>query len=100
MKYKFKKFWSEWRDLVLIGVGLLLLLSLFLIGLLANRSAKNNPMDSTSEKGIEARSFDYKGHKYILFEKTNVAPCHFKKATRFCTLRQLCRNLLPLSQQL
>ena len=72
MKYKFKKFWSEWRDLVLIGVGLLLLLSLFLIALLANRSAKNNPMDSTSEKGIEARSFDYKGHKYILFEKTNL----------------------------
>ena len=29
-------------------------------------------MDSTSEKGIEARAFDYKGHKYILFEKTNV----------------------------
>ena len=72
MKYKFKKFWSEWRDLVLIGVGLLLLLSLFLIALLANRNAKNNPMDSTSEKGIEARSFNYKGHKYILFEKTNV----------------------------
>ena len=72
MKYKFKKFWSEWRDLGLIGIGLMLLLSLFLIALLANRSAKNNPMDSTSEKGIEARSFDYKGHKYILFEKANV----------------------------
>ena len=72
MKCKFKKLWSEWRDLVLIGVGLSLLFCLFLIALLANRSAKNNQGDSTSEKGIEARSFDYKGHKYILFEKTNV----------------------------
>ena len=72
MKYKFKKFWSEWRDMFSISVGLSLLFCLFLIALLVNRSAKNNPMDSTSEKGIEARSFDYKGHKYILFEKTSV----------------------------
>lgn len=73
MKCKFKKFWSEWRDLVLIGVGLLLLFSLFGIALFNNNKAKkNNPMNPTSEKGIEARSFDYKGHKYILFEKTNV----------------------------
>jgi hypothetical protein len=72
MKYKFKKFWSEWRDLVFIGVGLSLLLSLFLIALLANRNAKNNQGNSTLDKGIEARSIEYKGHKYILFEKTNV----------------------------
>lgn len=72
MKYKFKKFWNEWRDLILIGVGLSLLFSLFLIALLANRNAKNSQVDSTSEKGIEARTFDYKGHKYILFEKANV----------------------------
>ena len=28
------------------------------------------------------------------------APCQFKKATRFCPLRQLCRFVPTLSQQL
>ncbi len=28
------------------------------------------------------------------------APCQFKKATRFCPLRQLCRIYNALSQQL
>ena len=73
MKYKFKEFWGEWKDWVLMSVGLLLLFSLFGIALFnINDAKKENPMDPTSEKGIEARAFDYKGHKYILFEKTNV----------------------------
>jgi len=61
---------------------------------------ERHPIRVPLEKDIEARSFDYKGHKYILFEKTNVAPCQFKKATRFCPLRQLCRIYNALSQQL
>jgi hypothetical protein len=33
---------------------------------------ERHPIRVPLEKDIEARSFDYKGHKYILFEKTNV----------------------------
>jgi len=32
--------------------------------------------------------------------KESRAPCQFKKATRFCPLRQLCRIYNALSQQL
>ena len=73
MKYKFKKFWAECKDLAWLIYGFLLLFSLFLIPILANHFAeKKNPSDLTSEKGIEAKPFEYKSHKYILFEKTNV----------------------------
>ena len=72
MKYKFKKIWVEWKDVIQIGVALMALFGLFLVILLANHNAeKNYPMDSTSEKGIRAKSFEYKGHQYVLFEKSN-----------------------------
>lgn len=72
MKYRVKKLWVEWKDVVLIGIGLMMLLCLVLIPIWANHNAeKNNPMDSTSEKGIKAKPFEYKGHQYILFEKSN-----------------------------
>lgn len=70
MKYKFKKFWEKYDALVL---GVLVLLVLFWVPVGIHLNNRNNtPMDSTSEKGIEAKSFEYKGHKYLLFEKTNV----------------------------
>ena len=73
MKYKFKKFWAEWRDTVFVGIIILLLLSIWMMPFWANHNAeKNNPMDSTTEKGIRAKSFEYKGHKYILFEEKSV----------------------------
>lgn len=73
MKYRFKRLWVEWKDVVLMGVGLTLVFGIFAWSLWSlHNTEKNNPMDPTSEKGIEARSFEYKGHKYLLFEKTNV----------------------------
>ena len=70
MKYKFKKFWEKYYDVVL---GILALLILFWLPVGIHLSNRNNaPTDSTSVKGIEAKSFEYKGHQYILFEKTNV----------------------------
>jgi hypothetical protein len=72
MKYKFKRLWVEWKDVVLIGIAFMALFGLFAVALWANHNAeKNNPMDSTSEKGIRAKSFEYKGHQYILFKKSN-----------------------------
>ena len=73
MKYKFKRFWVEWRDWVLIGTAMLLLFCLLMLPVWANHNAeKKTPMYITSEKDIEAKSFEYKGHKYLLFEKTNL----------------------------
>lgn len=70
MKCKFKKFWEKYDALVL-GVLALFILFWVPVGIhLSNRY--NNPTDPTSEKGIEAKSFEYKGHQYILFEKTNL----------------------------
>lgn len=70
---KFMKFWEKRRDLVLIGVGLLLLFSLVMIPIWANHEAeKDKPMEPTSMKGIRASSFEYKGHQYVLFEKSNI----------------------------
>ena len=70
MKYRFKEFWEKY-DALVWGVLALLILFWVPVGIhLYNRN--NTPMDSTSEKGIEAKSFEYKGHKYLLFEKTNV----------------------------
>ena len=73
MKYKFKKFWAECKDLAWLVYGFLLLLSIWMMPFWANHNAeKNNPMDSTTEKGIRAKSLEYKGHKYILFEENSV----------------------------
>ena len=73
MKYKIKRLWLEYKDWILVGIAFLLLFCLFMIPLWANHKAeKNNPKDSTSDKGIVANTFEYKGHQYILFEKTNV----------------------------
>lgn len=36
MKYKFKKIWVEWKDVIQIGVALMALFGLFLVILLAN----------------------------------------------------------------
>lgn len=57
----------------MIGFGFLALFSLFGIALINNSKAKKErPSDSTYENGIEAKSLEYKGHKYILFERTNL----------------------------
>jgi len=73
MKYKFKRFWEESGDLVTIGICLLFLFGLMMFPYFANQIAqKNNPMDSTSVKDIKAKSLEYKGHKYLLFERTNL----------------------------
>lgn len=72
MKYKYKRLWVEWRDWVLVGSVSLLLFCLMMIPVWANHNAeKNNPMDLTSKKGMRAKSFEYKGHRYILFEKSD-----------------------------
>lgn len=66
---KFKKIWEKY-DALILGVLLLAILFWVPVGIhLYNRD--NTPVDSTSEKGIEAKSLEYKGHKYLLFEKTD-----------------------------
>ena len=72
MKYRFKRLWVEWKDVVLMGVGLTLVFGIFAWSLWSLPNTDNNTMDSTTEKGIKAKSFEYKGHKYLLFEKTYV----------------------------
>lgn len=73
MKYKFKRLWVEWKDTLLIGIGLTLVFGMFAWSLWSlHNSGKNNPMDLTSEEGIRAKAIEYKGHQYILFEKSNV----------------------------
>ena len=70
MKYKLKSFWGKY-DVLVLGVLVFFILFWVPVGIhLSNRN--NTPADSTSEKGVEAKSFEYKEHKYLLFEKTNV----------------------------
>ena len=71
MKGKLKKFMTEHEDvavicIIFIGVAIGML-PFSLIGLNAK---KNDPRELTSEEGIKATSFDYKGHQYILFDET------------------------------
>ena len=70
MKYKLKKILEEHED------GAVICLLFFVIGglglslsLIGHHAEKNDPRESTSEEAIKARSFDYKGHQYILFEE-------------------------------
>lgn len=70
MKYKFMKFLRE-NDVLIVVVLFILILFWVSVGI-HRYNRDNTPVDSTSEKGIEAKTFEYKGHKYILFEKTNV----------------------------
>lgn len=72
MKYKFKKIWGECKDGVALGIGLFALLGVILIPSWGNHNEeKDTPMELTSEKSIRAESFDYKGHQYILFERSS-----------------------------
>ncbi len=71
MKYKFKRLlvvWRNWDWLIALLAFFLLFAVLLFVG---HNTKKKNPMDSTSAKGIEAKSFEYKGHRYIQFEKSD-----------------------------
>ena len=70
MKYKYKKIWEERKDTVMVCIAFIVLFSVMMsLTLVNHNSEKNTPMESTSEEAIKARSFDYKGHQYILFEE-------------------------------
>ena len=68
MKDKLKKFFAEHRDNVVFYMAMLdlagVMLSLTLI-------SNNTERESTSEEEIKAKSFDYKGHQYILFDENH-----------------------------
>lgn len=66
---KLKKFWDEYDALIIFLFSMSFLFWVPTCIHLFN--IDNTPVDSTSEKGIEAKSLEYKGHKYLLFEKTD-----------------------------
>ena len=70
MKSKFKMIWEEHQDGVSLGIASFVLagvmLSLFWV---KHDEKKDIPMESTSEEDVKAKTFDYKGHQYILFEE-------------------------------
>lgn len=71
MKYKLKKIWEKHMDVIALGITLFVLACVMMsLALVNHNSEKNTPMESTSEEEIRAKSFDYKGHQYILFEET------------------------------
>lgn len=73
MKYFFYKFWAKWRDQIMIGLGVSAIVLLLMTPLIANKlSERDNPMELSSDEGIQAKSFEYKGHQYVLFEKRNI----------------------------
>ena len=70
MKCKFKKIWGDWRETIMVVIAFIVLACVMLsISWIKHDDKQNNPMESTSEEKIKAKSFDYKGHQYILFEE-------------------------------
>ena len=70
MKDKLKKFMIEYEDVAVICIIFIAVaVGLLPFSLLSHNAEKNDPRESTSEEAIKARSFDYKGHQYILFEE-------------------------------
>ena len=70
MKNKFKKILAERRDGVALSIALIVIAGVMLSSsLISHNAEENDPRESTSEEGIKATSFDYKGHQYILFEE-------------------------------
>lgn len=70
MKCKFKKIWGEWKNTIMAITAFIIVACLMLsLSWIKHDDKQNNPMESTSEEKIKAKSFDYKGHQYILFEE-------------------------------
>ena len=71
MKDKLKKIWEKHMDVIALGITLFVLIGVMLsLSWVKHNKEEDTPMESTSEEEIKAKSFDYKGHQYILFEET------------------------------
>ena len=70
MKDKFKNILAEHEDAVVICIIFIVVaVGMLPFSLIGRNAKKNDPRESTSEEGIKATSFDYKGHQYILLEE-------------------------------
>lgn len=71
MNNMFKKIWEEHQDGVTLGIALFVLVGVMGSLLwIKHNDTRDIPMDSTSVEEIKAKSFDYKGHQYIMFEES------------------------------
>ena len=71
MKDKLKKFMIEHEDVaVMCIIFFAVAVGVLPFSLIGRNAKKNELRESTSEEGIKATSFDYKGHQYILFEES------------------------------
>ena len=67
---KLKKIWEEHQEGVALGIAMFVLAGVMFMLFRTSHNAEGEfPMESTSEEKIKAKSFDYKGHQYILFEE-------------------------------
>lgn len=70
MMNKLKKIWEEYMNGISLGIALIVLAGvMFVFFRTSHKADEITKMESTSEKEIKAKSFDYKGHQYILFEE-------------------------------
>lgn len=70
MKYKLKKILEKHEDgAVICIIFIAVAVGVLPFSLIGRNAKKNDPRESTSEEGIKATSFDYKGHQYILLEE-------------------------------
>ena len=70
MKNKLKKIWEEYMNGISLGIALIVLAGVMFMFFRSNHNADETlKMEPTSENVIKAKTFDYKGHQYILFEE-------------------------------
>lgn len=71
MKYKLKKIWEEHMEGIALGIALIVLGGvMFMLFRTSQNVDETLAMEPTSENVINAKTFDYRGHQYILFEET------------------------------
>lgn len=70
MKFKLKKIWKEHMEGISLGIAFIVLVIVMLkLFRVSHNADETLVMESTSENAIKAKTFDYKGHQYILFEE-------------------------------
>ena len=70
MKNKLKKIWEKHMEGIALGIALIVLAGVMFVFFRTSHNVDETlAMEPTSEEEIKAKTFDYKGHQYILFEE-------------------------------